>query len=200
MVISDLGKGAGKPRQSPTPSETRSERSFRPSLASSAWTWITVPLALLSITLSALLIQSAQKGQLEISQNLEWVDRLNQLKTGIWDMESALSQKGKKPPSPSIAEIWQKFQENFQLDRDPKEQSDNPEDFKANLQRIDALIQKMVVLRSTILSLPPSSLRDRRLREIRELGEKTVEEIQGAGHKLWNRQSDASAFVTSSIP
>src|SRR6266508_2342009 len=104
MATSDLGKGAGKPRQSSIPSEHMADRALHPSLASSAWTWITVPLALLSITLSALLIQSAQRGQLEINQNLEWVDRLNQLKTGIWDMESALSQNGKKFPTPSVAE------------------------------------------------------------------------------------------------
>jgi two-component system sensor histidine kinase/response regulator len=196
MIRSDFGKGAGKSLQSQTPSEARRAGPFRPGLASSTWTWITVPLALLSIILSAMLIQSAQKGQLEISQNLEWVDRLNQLKAGIWVMETALSQKGKTPAEPSIAEQWQKFQDNLKLSHQPPNPADNPNDFTANLLRIDALIQKLVLLRSTILSLPPSPLRERRLGEVRELGEKTVEEIQGAVRRLWSRQSESAAELS----
>ncbi len=196
MVISDLGKGAGQPRTTPTPSEGNGSRSFHPNLVSSAWTWITVPLALLSITLSALLMQTAQSGQIEISHNLEWVDRLNQLKTGIWDMESALSQKGEKLQGTSIAEQWLQFQDNFKLDREARNLSDNPDEFNANLLRIDSLIEKMVSLRSTIVSLPPSAMRDRRVSEIRQLGEKTVEEIQGAVRKLWSRQRESAAELT----
>jgi len=199
MAISDWGKGKSKPVKAPTPSEGKAERTFRPSLASSAWTWITVLLALVSITMSAMLIQSAQKGQIEINQNLEWVDRLNQLKSGVWDLESALSQTDKdkkKPLTPTIAEQWQQFQDNFQLDKDNQALSDDPENFNANLHRIDALVQKMISLRSGIVGLPPSGLRERRMAEIRDLGEKTVEEVQSAVRKLWSKQSESAAELS----
>ena len=197
MSISDWGKGKAKPRTAPTPSEGKAERAFRPSIASSAWTWITVPLALVSIAMSAFLIQSAQKGQIEINQNLEWVDRLNALKTGVWDLESALSQtEKKKSTAPTIAEQWQQFQDNFQLDRDNQSTSDDPEDYNANLHRIDALVQKMISLRSGIIGLQPSILRERRIAEVRELGEQTVEEIQSAVRKLWNRQSESATELS----
>ena len=196
MAISEMGNGTSKPRSAHSPSMIKAERSFHPSLASSAWTWIPVLLALLSILLSALLIQSAQKEQSEISQNLEWVDRLNLLKTGIWDLESGLAQNDKKVDSPSLSEKWRQFQDNFQLGRDTGSPLNDPDEFNANLHRIDAHIQKMILLRPTILSLPQSGLRERRMRELRDLGEKTVEEIQSAVRKLWNRQTDSGAELS----
>ena len=140
---------------------------------------------------------------MEISENLEWLDRLNQLKTGVWDLESSVSARESgqptndtRPPAASVSEQWQQFQYNFQLNRQSQAKSKAPEDFTANLNRIDAPIQKLTLLRSTIVSLPSSNLRERHVREMRELGEKTIEEIQSAGQKLWNRQSESAAELS----